>query len=97
MNTTTNSATAPSATSALGWHYAKLDISNMQPCRMAQFALVEICRDRAMRVSTLHWPDMVLISHAEAWKWLRDAGMDDDGEIYHILENLEIDGLISPP
>jgi hypothetical protein len=40
---------------------------------------------------------MALISHAEAWKWLRDSGMEDDGEIHHILENLEVDELISPP
>ena len=94
---TNNTISATAANSELGWHYAPLDISNIFPERMAQFALTEICRDRAMRVSTRHWPDMILISHEEAWKWLRDAGMDDDGEIHHILENLEIDGLISPP
>ena len=94
-NTISASATA-SASPKLGWHYAPLDISNMHPERMAQFALIEICRDRAMRVSTRHWPDMVLISYAEACAWLKASGIQDNDEVHHILQNLEIDGLISP-
>jgi hypothetical protein len=49
-----------------------------------------------MRVSARHWPDMVLISFVEACAWLKASGMEDNDEINHILENLEIDGLISP-
>jgi hypothetical protein len=89
-------STDSSTTSDLGWHYAPLDISKIHPERMAQFALTEICRDRAMRVSARHWPDMVLISFVEACAWLKASGMEDNDEINHILENLEIDGLISP-
>jgi len=91
MTTNNNNSTE------LGYHYAPLELALCHPERLAQFALIEICRDRAMRVSSGYWPDMVLISHAEAWKWLRDSGMDEDGEIHHILDNLELDGLISPP
>jgi hypothetical protein len=94
---TNNTNTPSAATPELGWHYAPLDISKIHPERMAQFALNEICRDRAMRVNAGHWPDMALISHAEAWKWLRDGGWKDDSEIHHTLDNLEMDGLISPP
>ena len=95
MTNDTISATS-SATPELGWHYAPLNISQIHPERMAQFALVEICRDRAMRVSAGHWPDMVLISYVEACAWLKASGMEDSGEVHHILENLQIDGLISP-
>ena len=94
---TNNIISASAATPELGWHYAQLEFSKVHPHRLAEFSLIEICRDRAMRVSAGHWPDMALISHAEAWKWLRDSGMEDDGEIHHILENLEVDELISPP
>ena len=95
MTNDTISATS-SATPEQCWFYAPLDISQMHPERMAQFALTEICRDRAMRVSAGHWPDMVLISYIEACAWLKASGMDDSGEVHHILQNLEIDGLISP-
>ena len=75
---------------------APLQFSNVHPERLAQFALTEICRDRAMRVSAGHWPDMVLISYVEACAWLKASGWEDNDEVHHVLENLEIDGLISP-